>query len=56
MMSMVNIKIKEMDFIVCRTLPESLKQIEKVIKWPLRSNLKANRFCLMLNGKSIKPN
>jgi len=31
-----------------------LKEIEKIINWPLKSNLEKNKICLMLNGRAVK--
>lgn len=66
MMSKVNIKIKffaiaaneigskEINILVSKELEESLKQIEEVIKWPLRFNIEKNSFSLMVNGRAVK--
>lgn len=45
---------KEIEIFVSKDLKDGLIQIEEIIKWPLRSNIKDNKFALMINGKTLK--
>ncbi|KUO53360.1 MAG: hypothetical protein APF76_08960 [Desulfitibacter sp. BRH_c19] len=50
----IEVGAKEKILTVSKDLNEALKEIEKIINWPLKSNLEKNRICLMLNGRAVK--